>query len=117
MREIKFRAWDKELRVMLYRGLFDRNWYTTEKGGKVFKGIHPNDNYEMEVMQYTGFKDCNEKEIYEGDIYIMGDKNIKYQVVWRDSGFMGKQIRNTSYAGFQYWRDKIEIIGNIYENS
>lgn len=71
---------------------------------------------EVELMQYTGLKDKNGKEIYEGDIYHVGDKNIRYLVVWFDSGFEGKQLRSTSYAGLKSWAKDIEILGNIYEN-
>ena len=68
------------------------------------------------VGQYTGLKDKNGKEIYEGDIYQQGDSNIKYLVVWHDTGFIGKQVKSSSYAGLECWKDKIEIIGNIYES-
>jgi hypothetical protein len=73
--------------------------------------VHPES-----VGQYTGLPDTNGKEIYEGDIYNMGDRNILYVVLWRDSGLIGKQISSSSYAGLEHWQDKIEIIGNIYEN-
>ena len=66
--------------------------------------------------QFTGLKDIHGREIYQDDIYIMGDFNIKYRVVWHDSGFMGNQIGNTSYAGLEHWKDTISIIGNIFEN-
>jgi uncharacterized phage protein (TIGR01671 family) len=66
--------------------------------------------------QYTGLKDKNGKEIYEGDIYHMGDENIKYIVVWNDTGLTGKQLGSSSYAGLSYWQKNIEIIGNIYDN-
>lgn len=68
------------------------------------------------VMQFTGLIDKNGKEIYEGDIYNMGDNTITYTVVWNDSGFIGKQNGSSSYAGLEYWMDRIEIIGNVYEN-
>ena len=68
------------------------------------------------VGQFTGLLDKNGKEIYEGDIYHMGDNTITYTVVWNDSGFIGKQNGSSSYAGLEYWMDRIEIIGNVYEN-
>ena len=60
MREIKFRAWDKEERVM-YGFDFDM----------VEDSIFPANSKhfeDYEIMQYTGLKDKNGKEIYEGDI-------------------------------------------------
>jgi hypothetical protein len=68
------------------------------------------------VGQCTGVFDRNADDIYEGDIYTMGDKNIKYKVVWHDSGFIGKQLNSSSYAGLEHWREQIKIIGNVYQN-
>ena len=66
--------------------------------------------------QYTGLHDKNGVEMYEGDIYHQGDKNILYVVVWHDTSFIGKQLKSSSYAGLTYWLDRIEVIGNIYDN-
>ena len=116
MREIKFRAWLKEERKMvnvetLFIGI-NRLCFGNSKTEDLFF----RDFEEVELMQYTGLKDKNGKEIYEGDIYHVGDKNIRYLVVWFDSGFEGKQLRSTSYAGLESWAKDIEILGNIYEN-
>lgn len=116
MREIKFRAWLKEERKMvnvetLFIGI-NRLCFGNSKTEDLFF----RDFEEVELMQYTGLKDKNGKEIYEGDIYHVGDKNIRYLVVWFDSGFKGKQLRSTSYAGLESWAKDIEILGNIYEN-
>jgi hypothetical protein len=106
MREIKIRTWNGK--KMIY-GPTDDN---------------PNsaliltlcDTIDSEPLMYTGLKDINGKEIYEGDIYIQGDKNIKYVVVWEDTGLIGKQIGSSSYAGLEYFRKQIKVIGNIYNN-
>lgn len=111
-REIKFRAWDnvhqcfdENVAANLLMQLHDPYEEVDEKYGERFF-----------LSQYTGLKDKNGKEIYEGDIYNMGDRNILYVVLCRDSGLIGKQISSSSYAGLEHWQDKIEIIGNIFEN-
>lgn len=119
-REIKIRAWLKEEKKMVIVETID----FSEKSIQYLEKNEIMDAYllrtkfleDVELMQYTGVKDKNGKEIYEGDIYHVGDKNIRYLVVWFDSGFEGKQLRSTSYAGLKSWAKDTEILGNIYEN-
>ncbi|MBK7638152.1 MAG: hypothetical protein IPJ13_30650 [Saprospiraceae bacterium] len=76
-------------------------------------------------MQYTGFKDKYEKEIYEGDILSFG-RDQKYKVIFEDSCFYLyhhdglKEIDNTDYRWGPLYRVKelhfdTEIIGNLYD--
>lgn len=126
MREIKFRAWDKNECKMaeVTQIIFSKVQYTLVKyryktdNGKVDEASYVDEKGygSIVLMQYTGLQDRNGKEIYEGDIYHMGDKNIRYVVVWNDTGLTGKQLGSSSYAGLSYWQDIIEIIGDIYEN-
>lgn len=106
MREIKFRVWDEK--EMLYESnssLFDR-----ECDGS---GI------DYQLMQYTGLKDKNGREIYEGD--IVKEKGSGNEVIGLVDPF--NQLFNTetvALAGYLYYLSKekidIEIIGNIYSN-
>ena len=127
MREILFRAYSKLLKEYIVSefSIFGE-WLTFDMFGQFIsenwdkykehydsKLIAVND---FVVEQYTGLKDMNGKKIFEGDIFSLGDPNILYIVQWHDTGFSGKQIRSTSYVGLSYWRDRIEIVGNIHDN-
>jgi len=68
------------------------------------------------VGQLTGLKDKNGVNLFDGDIYHQGDKNILYKVVFKGCGFVGNQIGNKSLVGLEYFIDNIKVIGNIYEN-
>ncbi len=120
MKEIKFRAWDKVLWKMVYTDFWDRNWYRTPTNDE--HGCHTmydkqSIKYECEVMQYTGLKDKNGKEIYEGDI-IRLHEGINVAIGWNNETCAfcalpnGKGIPSDHlYAG-----EYTEVIGNIYEN-
>jgi len=112
-REIKFRAWDKENK---------RFWSQeemTEIGGFYYTyGVGPDD--EFELMQYTGLKDKNGKEIYEGDIVkclhpkLLYQTNPEYNEVLHEIKWSTKEGRWTD--GHSNFGSGGEIIGNIYEN-
>lgn len=137
-REIKYRGKDVKSKQWIYGTYYKHEKVTLCPMGLTEKDIKENElhliinggfsdwnlpaklnGYEVipeTVGQFTGLTDKNEKDIYEGDIYHQGDKNILYVVVWHDNGFVGKQIRANSYAGLSYWKDRIEILGNIHDN-
>ena len=67
------------------------------------------------VGHQIGLPDKNGVEIYESDKITNGDKNIKYVVEWIDCGFRARQIGTKSSIGLEYWKDSIEVIGNIHQ--
>jgi len=124
MREIKVRAWDKIDKNML--AVLQVDW--VEKSIVIPKPVLVNDGdidfsfdkrrfQDIELMQYTGLKDKNGKEIYEGDI-------LKY---WYDRDKTGdSRVEFTEivefeemaeYNGWSFHKNlNPEVIGNIYEN-
>lgn len=112
MRELKFRVWCEERKEMLP---IQRHSFKTNKS----MPYGWNMQYEFDaIMQYTGLKDKNDKEIYEGDIVIAYNEDCdticKGQIVWDkwECGFCIKGAEPT----FIGWYPELEVIGNIYEN-
>ena len=111
-REIKFRGKQSFDNKWIHGSLLKdkEKYYITNDYGDTFYAVIP-----QTIGQYTGLKDKNGKEIYEGDIFHLGDPNITYAVVYFDTSFKGKQNGNSSYVGLEGWKDCIEAVGNIYE--
>ena len=116
MREIKFRAWDSQEMIYepsLYTDDFARN---INQYFEYWQKI-VDENERMIFMQYTGLKDINGKEIYEGDI-IEFDNEIKLIVYWDNvlGGFALKNLTNTAVVPLTDMIKPIKVLGNIYEN-
>ena len=110
MRELKFRAWSEETKSFECFDLYEG----TECGLTNLQIWARN----TEIEQYTGLKDKNGKEIYEGD--IVNIQGIKYYVDFEFGGFWfnndnRKWKANRPFTHFQEINDA-EVIGNIHEN-
>jgi len=139
-REIKFRAWDSKTSVLM-----TEEWYFDDE---IRKSLNKDEGYETEVgflfealdtlrtyhpnivlMQYTGLKDKNGVEIYEGDIMAF----TVFDCFDNDTQYIGVVEFAEEYACFELnirkpfedgWQlgwvhnqdSEVEVIGNIYEN-
>lgn len=147
MREIKFRCWikpyykfdkcKKDYR-MIYPHLEKDEWYVIDcqsqtlmdgEGGKI-------SDYKMYLQQFTGLKDKNGKDIYEGDVCIYKTGEKKGGVYSEETVFKGfvrydeARFEIGSHNGYGgEWEDlsmlighyhkiakEFEVIGNIFEN-
>ena len=120
-REIKFRAWNPNWDEMVYSTLetvFDkREFYSF--GFEVGFSHYPKEGWI--ITQYTGLKDKNGKEIYEGDICIVSlsyfkIKDEKATVIFHNGAFQFQYGCEKFFSKPHDAWDEVEVIGNIYEN-
>lgn len=122
MREIKFRAWDKEDEVMIDWFWLSSEGYLYETPATVYDTPHLEleRNDDLIAMQYTGLKDAKGVEIYEGDI-INYERRGKEQVGIVEyyasaCSFLLSDTHLLLSAGAFVPYFVGEVIGNIYEN-
>ena len=129
MREIKFRGFLEIHKHWVYGNLIvDENGTKYIVDNKLFSadGHHlayePTDEpvfiKQDTIGQYTGMKDSNEKEVYEGDIVSTDDEDEELATIeWGDDTlkFMVTHGNVCSDLG-EYYPREIEVMGNIYDN-
>jgi len=125
-REIKFRAWDKEHKKMIYEGFDSTTTFANVYGihSDEFGNVHgfyfdkKSDYFDLVLMQFTGLRDKNRKEIYEGDV-LQFDQKYEF---WQQNYYQKYKVEIPKIyytAEFNGLTGEtimdIEVIGNIYE--
>jgi len=121
MREIKFRAWDKKENKMqqVVQILYGHEASNYPLSVDFFRSVKSRSIKDIELMQYTGLKDKNGVEIYEGDIVMIYDAResesfpmFSEKVIFEKGKFMTEgEFDLYDTDNYSY-----ELIGNIFEN-
>lgn len=107
MKEIKFRAWDgNKMYLLSFEEIIQRGH------------VNYPEILEGNIMQFTGLKDKNGKEIYEGDIITSSVwEGEKFLISWDEINCQfAMDVIGKDYSETLHSDDINEVIGNIYEN-
>lgn len=133
MREIKFRVYDEDYKKMRYLNDLHDSITFRENGNAYYHNLQTGlGDWFSDLMQYTGLKDKNGVEIYEGDIidihqtvngynqFVIEHNNYKFSARYYNQ--KAKEIGNwynydlDELFELNEYEKELEVIGNIYEN-
>lgn len=129
MRDIKFRVWDKETKHMHICGedVHDTITFENETNKAYYYNLQNGcgslrEDSDYILMQYTGLKDKNGKEIYEGDIIKICAEGLGGEAIGKivydeyDLAFVLRNEVEELSECLWYAEQQLEVIGNIYDN-
>ncbi len=137
MRDLKFRVWDEERKEMSDSFGFERSYIPFPKDK--YWAISPISEIcqypHLHVMQFTGLRDKNGKEIFEGDILggethkinIATNRKVQdsehftaYEVLWLGEKWATRQLRpvvaDKPWGGLKTFAEMFGVIGDVWEN-
>ena len=117
-RQLKFRAWDKLAKQFTYPDKGYQGHYVLDLNGRFQNLQNGSGGDEYVVQQWTGLKDYESNDIYEGDIvrYELDGTVYTQTVGWGNNGWEMEDTRLYSTPSITNLPN-FEVVGNIFENS
>jgi uncharacterized phage protein (TIGR01671 family) len=117
MQNLKFRAWNKKIKEMVDLHKITPMALAIQPelaGGGT--GVYIPDHPDLDIMQSTGLKDKNGKEIFEGDIVMRRNSSEPGIIHYAKGRYEVVRKIAVNSSDLTYTEINTEVIGNIYQN-